>query len=67
MTTDTLRIFNDDEDPNAPGMSIDYILINDGPDHQNNSYARFDYVWDRKKLFLIYNHCVYFWLSFLEA
>ena len=52
MTTDTLRIFNDEEDPLAPGMSINYRLVNDGPGNANNSYAEFKSVWDRKKLFL---------------
>jgi hypothetical protein len=50
MTTDTLRIFKGDEDPNAPGMSIDYVLFNNGDDIQY--YAVFNSVWDRKKLFL---------------
>jgi hypothetical protein len=50
ITIDTLRIFNDKEDPNNSGMSVDYILWNNG--NGNLSYASFIDVWDRKKLFL---------------
>jgi hypothetical protein len=52
LTMGTIQIFNATEDPNVPGNSIRYPLVDDPQNAQTISQAFYETAWDRTRLFL---------------